>query len=898
MKKFRYIFLGILISAIILISTQVNASNDIIVMLDPGHGGTSGPNAESGAVAGGLVEKQLNWRIASKVKEIFDRTPGITGILTRNGDESVSIKERGEKARDNGADLLVSFHINSSTYPGASGAEVYITANTNQKRFYENSKILGKKILDNLRNTGVRINRYDPIIKFSTDGELYSDGYLSDWYGIIRNPMYYGIPGMIIEHAYINNAYDRQHYLNDAMLEKMAQADAQAIIDNKELFRIDKTSNGMGISNLKLQISTNSNGQPYLYGEILVNNWVNGMRANPSKVPSVRLKSTDGKVSYKCWSILSRDNIYYFDTLLNQIDKNKEYYIEVESNEKNVIPVYYKQNVQLANKTLGTVGKDKVVISNNKITFDVAEYVGDLANEIQELSVVESNGKKYIKGKAIVSEWINGKDWSMPKGMPIFRLKSTDSEVIVVGIVKQLQNNTYEFMLPVDSIDNSKTYEIEIESASKYNISKYRKVIGVCKTSGKIGTIDRKEVKVTNGKITITKGVYYGDIGTQINMIELAKNERGKTYIKGEISITEWIGATWNIPSGLPTVTIKSEDGNEKFECWVNPVGGNNYYFDTYIEGIDTTKKYNIEVSLTNTYNISKYKTGNAYYGKSKTLGKYYKDDVKLEKDQIIFGKQTYIGDVATQIESMKLNSTTLEGVIYVTEWINGITWSLPMELPIIRIKTSDGVIFKQGKMNKISGNKYKFAVDIKDIDVEKQYVIEVESASELNKSSYKKTNAYYGKTLTIGTYNNFKMIYKGENIQFQSNKYSGDVASQIVNVTINDSILKGNIYVTEWINGNTWSIPTTIPIITLKQVDGKWTKQSKVAKKSGNLYEFNIDINGIDINEKYNLEVKSSNSNNISKYNTANVFSDNNIVLGKYKNTTMKMLKYEIYFK
>ena len=74
-KKIKYIFI-ILIFIILMTFNQVNASDDIIVMLDPGHGGT-----ESGAVYGGVVEKTVNWKIAKRVKEIFDKTPGITGIL-------------------------------------------------------------------------------------------------------------------------------------------------------------------------------------------------------------------------------------------------------------------------------------------------------------------------------------------------------------------------------------------------------------------------------------------------------------------------------------------------------------------------------------------------------------------------------------------------------------------------------------------------------------------------------------------------------------------------------------------------------------------------------------------------------------------------------------------------
>ena len=69
LNKVIFLVLVILLGLCI-IPNSVNANNDVIIMLDPGHGGT-----ETGAIGGGLVEKNLTWKIATKVKEIQDRTP-------------------------------------------------------------------------------------------------------------------------------------------------------------------------------------------------------------------------------------------------------------------------------------------------------------------------------------------------------------------------------------------------------------------------------------------------------------------------------------------------------------------------------------------------------------------------------------------------------------------------------------------------------------------------------------------------------------------------------------------------------------------------------------------------------------------------------------------------------
>ena len=39
--------------------------------------------AIQGPSAGGLIESDLTWKIATRVKAILDRTSGITGVLTK-----------------------------------------------------------------------------------------------------------------------------------------------------------------------------------------------------------------------------------------------------------------------------------------------------------------------------------------------------------------------------------------------------------------------------------------------------------------------------------------------------------------------------------------------------------------------------------------------------------------------------------------------------------------------------------------------------------------------------------------------------------------------------------------------------------------------------------------------
>ena len=65
--KIKYILILFIVFIGVVFSSNIYAVDDIIVILDPGHGGD-----DVGAVAGGIQEKDVNWKIATKVKEILD----------------------------------------------------------------------------------------------------------------------------------------------------------------------------------------------------------------------------------------------------------------------------------------------------------------------------------------------------------------------------------------------------------------------------------------------------------------------------------------------------------------------------------------------------------------------------------------------------------------------------------------------------------------------------------------------------------------------------------------------------------------------------------------------------------------------------------------------------------
>jgi N-acetylmuramoyl-L-alanine amidase len=91
------------------------------VVIDPGHGGhdqgTEGPK--------GLLEKDLVLDVALRVGKLVQDGLGAEVIYTRSDDTFVTLEGRTALANEKKADLFVSIHANSSSYPNISGVETY-----------------------------------------------------------------------------------------------------------------------------------------------------------------------------------------------------------------------------------------------------------------------------------------------------------------------------------------------------------------------------------------------------------------------------------------------------------------------------------------------------------------------------------------------------------------------------------------------------------------------------------------------------------------------------------------------------------------------------------------------------------------------------------------------------
>lgn len=116
--------------------------SDVLVMLDPGHGGE-----DDGCVRDGISEKNINFQIALMAKERLE-AKGYQVSLTRDDDTALSLEQRAQIANDAGADIFVSIHQNSSDYPEVEGIEAFYSAQNEGEGSERLARLVHKYILE------------------------------------------------------------------------------------------------------------------------------------------------------------------------------------------------------------------------------------------------------------------------------------------------------------------------------------------------------------------------------------------------------------------------------------------------------------------------------------------------------------------------------------------------------------------------------------------------------------------------------------------------------------------------------------------------------------------------------------------------------------------------------
>lgn len=202
-----------------------------VVVLDPGHGGNF-----IGAWYDEKIEKNLTLQVANFIKEyLLENYDGIEIYFTRdsdvalNGDIKIDLEQRAEVAKQYNADYFVSLHFNASEAHELHGATVYASFRDNVA---EKSQGIAASILEQLVALGIK----DNAVKTRKSQDYYAeDGSRLDYYAVIRHSAARDIPGVIVEHCFMDNEIDKQFMNTDEKVKQLAIADAEGIANYLKL---------------------------------------------------------------------------------------------------------------------------------------------------------------------------------------------------------------------------------------------------------------------------------------------------------------------------------------------------------------------------------------------------------------------------------------------------------------------------------------------------------------------------------------------------------------------------------------------------------------------------------------------------------------------------------------
>lgn len=215
-----------------------------VICIDPGHGGES-QGTHYVYDDKEIEEKNINYYMACKLKSYLEEYPGIKVVIDRGQNEDPDFETRIGFAKENKADYIVSLHVNSKSRDDIepSGCMAITTRSHYQAEdavnddIYTSSSDMATSILSQLNNLGIKIttdwdaNKTGGILRRKGNG-TYPDGSSCDYYGLIRNATYAGIPAVIIEHAFLSNESDYRKYLSsNSKLDALAKADCKGIME-------------------------------------------------------------------------------------------------------------------------------------------------------------------------------------------------------------------------------------------------------------------------------------------------------------------------------------------------------------------------------------------------------------------------------------------------------------------------------------------------------------------------------------------------------------------------------------------------------------------------------------------------------------------------------------------
>ena len=170
-------------------------TNQPLIIIDAGHGGI-----DPGSDSHGILEKDINLEIALKLQEVLHEN-GYSVLMTREDDNSLSLRERSDFANEKEADLFISLHQNCYAQDASvHGIEVYYNSDKTT-----NDQQLAQMIQESLINETGAKNR-----------GIHSDNGLV----VTRETI---MPAVLVETAFISNDDELDLIMSDDYQNKVVK---------------------------------------------------------------------------------------------------------------------------------------------------------------------------------------------------------------------------------------------------------------------------------------------------------------------------------------------------------------------------------------------------------------------------------------------------------------------------------------------------------------------------------------------------------------------------------------------------------------------------------------------------------------------------------------------------
>ncbi|MCP5419287.1 MAG: N-acetylmuramoyl-L-alanine amidase [Gammaproteobacteria bacterium] len=218
---------------------KVATRKDVVIAIDPGHGGK-----DSGAIGPGKTqEKDVVLQIGRQLKALIDKQPGMRAVLTRNGDHYLHLYQRIKIARQHDADVFVSIHADAYNGSSASGSSVFMLstkgASSAAARWLAQKEneadLIGgnfSSVDDNLKPVVFDIY-HDAVLadsmlladqvlgRLERVGSLHSGHVERAGFAVLKGP---DMPSILVETAFISNPEEERKLRSHQHQQKLAQA--------------------------------------------------------------------------------------------------------------------------------------------------------------------------------------------------------------------------------------------------------------------------------------------------------------------------------------------------------------------------------------------------------------------------------------------------------------------------------------------------------------------------------------------------------------------------------------------------------------------------------------------------------------------------------------------------